>query len=73
MSEEETDDLFAEVKLLLDEIVVAPERPDRAVQAAVLLHLLEVALYGAKQADDADVIEQLENQIEALEVPWAPQ
>ena len=71
MSEEETDDLFAEVKLLLDEIVVAPERPDRAAKAAVLLRILETALYGTTrteeigdESDEDDVDESGEDDVD---------
>ena len=63
MDEEQSDDLFATVKLLLDEVVVTPERPDRAVKAAVLLRRLESALYGTnrteevgKDVEDDDVV-----------------
>ena len=54
MSEEERDDLFANVKLLLDEVVATPERSDRAVKAAALLLTLGEAFYGPNKPDESD-------------------
>ena len=84
MSEEEADELFASIKLALDEVVATPEKPDRAVKAAVLLRLLKAALYGTTRTeeagegdendedeDDVDVIELLRDEIEALEAKLA--
>jgi len=72
MNEDEADDLFANIKVTLDEIVAAPDRPNRAQKAAALLRDLEEALYGSQREDDADRIERLQIGIAALEVPGAP-
>ena len=54
MNEDEADDLFASVKLQLDEVVATPVRRDRAVKAAVVLRTLEQALYSAEKVDQND-------------------